>query len=79
MSARSSLLASIASNHLRRIALRSFAVLARQPGNAAAAAAIAPFVSSALIHGAVPILDPVAGLTTFIVAPESASVQRPST
>ena len=71
--------ASIRSFQRRRIALRSRAVLARHAGHAAAAAAIARFVSFAPSIGAVPIARPVAGLTTVSVALSSAWIQAPPT
>ena len=51
MSARSSALATIRSNHLRRIFERSLAVSARQAGSAALAASMARFVSAAPMLG----------------------------
>ena len=78
ISARSSTLASISSNHLRSTLLRSFAVFARQAGHAAFAASIARLVSDAPITGDVPTSLPVAGLTTGCVAPPSASCHLPS-
>ncbi len=75
--ARSSALASIRSFHLRRTALRSLPVLARQAGQALSAAAIARRVSAAPIFGTVPIFSPVAGLVTGQVSALSASHHWP--
>ena len=70
-------MAIISSNHLRRMALRSFAVFARHAGHAASAASIARRVSPPRQTGAVPTFAPVAGLVTVTVAPSSAPTQAP--
>jgi len=57
---------------------RSFAVFARQAGNAAFAASIARRVSAAPMLGTVPRISPVAGLLTGIDLPLSASAHLPS-
>ncbi len=71
--------ASCSSDHLRMIVARSFAVLARQAGQALLAASMARRVSLAPKFGAVPMRVEVAGLTTVKVALESASIHAPST
>ena len=75
--ARSSWFAIISSNHLRRIAERSFAVFARHAGNAAFARSIARLVSAAPMFGTVPTTAPLAGLSTLIVPPPSAAIHSP--
>src|SRR6186997_541598 len=78
MAARSSALATMRSNHLRRIAERSLAIMARQAGSAACAAAMARRVSAAPQSGTVPISCASAGLSTLIRARLSASTHCPS-
>ncbi len=69
----------ISSNQRRRTAARSLAVLARQAGSAASAAAIARRTSSTPRLGTVPTVSPVAGSVTVIVFLLSASIQLPPT
>ena len=75
--ARSSWFAIIRSYHLRRIAARSLAVLARHAGKARLAASMAARVSVAENAGMVPITCPSAGFTTSVVRPDFASSQLP--
>jgi len=69
----------MSSNHLRKIAARSFAVFARNAGHAASAASMAWQVSAVPALGTVPSFSPVAGLLTSIVATLSASSHVPLT
>jgi hypothetical protein len=57
---------------------RSFAVLRAHAGIASRAASIARRVSAVPIFGTVPILSPVAGLRTSMVAPLSALRHSPA-
>ncbi len=69
----------ISSNQRRRMAARSFAVLARQAGRAASAALMACRVSSAPTSATWASSSPVAGLVTAKVLPEKASRHAPFT
>jgi len=67
----------MSSNHLRKIAARSFAVFARHAGHAALAASMARRVSAVPALGTVPSFSPVAGLVASIITPLSASSHAP--
>jgi hypothetical protein len=76
--ARSSWLAIISSNQRRTAAARSFAVFFRHPTNARSAASIAVRVSAPPNFGTVPMISPVAGLSTLMVPPDAALTHAPS-
>src|SRR5690606_13501045 len=77
--AMSSALATIRSNHLRKTAARSLAVLAAHAGKALAEASMASLMVATEREGTVAMTEPSAGLVTSILAPSVASIQRPST
>ena len=75
----SSAFSSIASASLSSSSIRSFGVLSSQSGSAFAAAPTARSTSSAPARGTSAITSPVAGFSTSIVSPESASTHSPPT
>src|SRR5204862_332381 len=67
------------SNQRRRMAARSLAVFLLQAGKARLAASMAWRVSAALSFGTVPMISPVAGLSTLSDWPEAAWTHCPLT
>ena len=77
--ASSSAFSSITSASFRRSSIRSFGVFSRHVSHALSAAATARSTSSSPARGTSAITSPVAGFSTSIVSPESASTNSPST